>query len=235
MNDVLLAASVPKNDTDINEDFFRVTTDEFIISDGATESFNPALWARIIVEKYISTTHPARKFLETAQQAYREKNRNVVLKWYQEELFEKGSFATLLATRYIRSRRRIEMEGVGDSCAFILYPGKDQPAVLFSWPYREPGQFALRPILLPSKGKFEKSRHWSKMAFTVRKNSAVTLILATDALSCWILENRHEPEKLRQLLNIHTANAFRAFVEEKRQLKEMKIDDVTIIRREIVA
>jgi hypothetical protein len=65
------------------------------------------------------------------------------------------------------------------------------------------------------------------------------LFLASDALADWILSTAQRPEEAprlwRMLSGLYHPHAFRRLVEDRRAAREMKNDDVTLLRVHLTA
>jgi hypothetical protein len=200
----------------------------FAIADGASESAFAAEWARLLVEGYVQTPGRVRDWLAGLRARWHEQLSGRELPWYAEVKFEEGAFSTVLgvtlgAPRSDRSRRWLAW-AVGDSCLFQVR--QDELLVRFPLTYAE--EFGNRPDLLCSR-----SRAGQKTRETLARGDwhpDDRLLLMTDALAQWFLQQAeagHRPWKVVE--ERATAKTFAGWVEELRDAKTLRNDDVTLV------
>ncbi len=223
------SASVAKG-ADPNED--RAEWDEssgtFVLSDGASESYDPGRWAELVAERALRRPDPDLPWLADAAATYAAAFDPEAMSWSQSAAYTRGSFSTLLVVR-VRADE-VEVLAVGDSLAALL----DEGRVVETFPYRSPDQFDARPTLIattPSDNAFLARE--SVEARTTRWMTAnlhrPTVMCMTDALGRWFLEREGSPD---QLLALSTREEFAAFVADERAAGRLRADDTTLLRIE---
>jgi hypothetical protein len=236
------AGSVPKHFEypDQNEDAWAADDPEqhYVLSDGASESFNSALWSQLIVKAWPKPT-PQTKFarlIGSLARQYDQAFDKASFSWSQEAAFGRGSFASLLSVTNCGDGT-VLVVAIGDSTAVLVKAG----AVGDSFPYHSADQFRQRPHLLSTiyaRNRIDllttgyrafKSRepggpchvHWSI------DGADTSLLCMTDALAEWLLSN--PAERLPTLFSIGSDDDLRTLVEAEREAGAMRRDDVTLI------
>jgi hypothetical protein len=111
----------------------------------------------------------------------------------QEKERRRGSESTLVALRLTEAgptQVKGDWLAFGDSCALLLRPpgGPHAAPPLETFPLTEPAQFDRSPICLPSSlGVFNRQFHGYPRWRAVTIQAGSVLILATDAVSRWII------------------------------------------------
>lgn len=217
-----------------NEDAYAFSADgqRIALSDGASESYDSQLWARLLVTKFAE--HPGfdAEWLHAAVSDYLREHDFAMMSWSQQLAFERGCFATLLAAEHDALACRVNLFAVGDSVALLF----DEAALVRAWPLDTPERFRDRPTLLCTlrghnkftneAGFYESSR--ATIDLLDLKNP--TLLCMTDALGEWTLRmSRDEPERLIELLAIRADEQLTRLVISERKAKRMRVDDSTLI------
>jgi len=220
------------------------------IADGASEAMLSRLWARQLVESYL--TMPIAGRLSTSigtavsqwdtivQQhtaARHEEGRPIL--WYEEPGLAKGSYATILAVRFIDRSPPEERCGIfdawamGDSCLFQV---RDEN-VECAFPIFKSSDFSSGPMLVPSRPQYpaliaKHLRHW-RGAW----RQGDEFYLMTDALACWFLleiESGNSPwTVLRDLGTEAVPDGFNDWVAKRRQARSLCNDDTTLLRIDV--
>jgi hypothetical protein len=143
----VFAGSVPKDAEYPNED--QVCYDEdhqvFLISDGASESYNSRLWAELLVNSWLAV-RPKRsplRWFDRALAGYESRSPREQMSWSEEAAYERGSFASILAVE-LQGTKGVRVTAVGDSTAVLVDAGR----IRDSFPYQRPEQFRSRPHLI---------------------------------------------------------------------------------------
>src|SRR3954451_14729084 len=80
-------------------------TGRFAVADGASESWNPGLWAQLLVDTFVSSTEERPSWADWITSLQQRWNAQVVaelgqedpaLPWYLEDQYRQGAFATFL-------------------------------------------------------------------------------------------------------------------------------------------
>jgi hypothetical protein len=220
--------------SDANEDFFTFSADRqrLALSDGASESYDSRVWARLLAGKFVE--HPAfgPEWIQSAIADYMLAHDFAAMSWSQQLAFERGSFATLLAVEHDAAAGVLGLFGVGDSVAVLF----DGASVALAWPLAEPERFRERPTLLSTirqYNEFTRAPEFEMMARATLHLSAFEdpmLLCMTDALGEWTLRmSREEPERLVELLAIRSEAELASLVSAERTAKRMRVDDSTLI------
>lgn len=230
----IFGARVPKYASEPNlcEDAYnlRPYRGVFAVSDGATESYSSAIWARILVERFVSHPGISPDWVTAAVARYNAHFNREVMSWSAQAAFDRGSFATLLGLVVSPSGDRARILGIGDSLAVLL----DGDRIIDSFPYRTPEQFKAHPLLLSTVaernlkllevGAFKQfSKDWRLKELLEPK-----ILLMTDALGAWLLSDPQE--RIAELLGLRSKTAFGALVDRERAAGAMKRDDTTLLR-----
>ena len=223
--------SEPKRDGVANEDRWASSADGTVaaLCDGASVSYDSEKWAQLLAERFVADTDVNRGWLESAVATYEAGHDRDSLSWARQAAFDRGSSATLLGASSSPDGVTIRILAVGDSLAAIL----DGDRVVSTWRYERVDQFDSRPDLLST------SRHengWltdaaldeSCLPVTVAEFAAPAILLMTDALGCWFLENKDQAAATI-LLGLDTAEAFRGFVIRERAEGRLRRDDTTLL------
>ena len=149
-------ASVPKQpgDGDRNEDAFRWRPSEraLALCDGATESFDSRLWARILARRFVRDRDVTPAWVSAAIKVFRRLHKPAALSWSRRAAYDRGSFATLLGVETEADGSVARLVAVGDTVAVLL----DGPKVVASFPYESAEDFRRRPALLSTRPEHNK-------------------------------------------------------------------------------
>jgi len=236
--------SMPKE----NEDFFYPHEAEIkrdhqsvAIADGASEGFLSKLWSRILTVSYVNFDRPdldIRLFTDFCIEIYdyereryiqRRKDNNNPLKWFEENLMQKGSFSTLLGVTFFNETpeggtwRSIS---VGDSCIF-----QHRESVVESFPVSDASSFGNSPDLISSNPAYNQTLEAKVKLKTGQFFFGDSFYLMTDAIANWFMTQTAKGEKpwaaLEELLE---TDDLKEYMNRLREEKSLKNDDVTIAR-----
>ena len=115
----------------------------FVISDGASESYDAKTWSRLLVGLYRQQPEFSSAWVDQATARYTASHDIAALSWSRQAAFERGSFATLLAI-HANGGPHAEILAVGDSLAVLGHGGSFRQ----SFPYETPEQFGAHPLLI---------------------------------------------------------------------------------------
>jgi hypothetical protein len=228
-----LAFSIPKAEDVRNEDSFqRSAKGVYVLSDGASVSFDSASWARILVRRYTQNPEFTREWLAAAIAQFRKLYDRDSLPWMQQASFDRGSFASLLGVRLIDGGRLIQVLSIGDSLAVLC----DGDCIKATFPFSAASDFKRSPQLLctnPAENVFldEVDLSYDLVAdWTFRGLEQPAILCMTDALGHWLLSQRdRDPSPISVLRKVRTPKAFASFVQAERAAGRMKRDDTTLI------
>lgn len=244
----LFCGSVPKDPdfSESNEDKLRISdeTHLYVMSDGASESYNSALWADVLVTSVFPEPPRSRfgRWLKRAITTFEELSNRQGMSWSQEAAFARGSFASLLVVQFLNEH--ITVTAIGDSVALMIENG----AISRSFPYTTASQFQSRPHLLCTI----PSRHntpWFRQALRslVSREALTTesdcmafwsfppatdsfLVCVTDALGEWLLrQDDKTSSRLNAMLAVRTQDDLMRMVEAARSDDGMRRDDSSLI------
>ena len=185
------------------EDATRIDAARWVmaLADGASSSFAAGRWAQVLVDEFVAA--PPQPLSPGSFDAWLERSRTAMSAgesadksgWWAEEGARRGAFATLVgAAVHGKSDERVAtIMCLGDSCAFLV--GGDR-RLRRSLPYEDASQFGSHPSLigsLPGHGAVAPS--WT----TLPVASGDVLVLASDAVSEWLLGDQRRFEQILQL------------------------------------
>ncbi|MHB1709103.1 MAG: hypothetical protein ACYCT2_06495 [Thermoplasmataceae archaeon] len=203
------------------------------IADGASDSIFSGVWASSLVDQfaliegrlYDDKGQVLNQLITAARNSWYDR-----INWKKLSLFVKnkaikGSFSTFLGVEIEKTPEGYitYASAVGDSCLITKNDG-----AIHSVPINVPSDFNSTPQLIWSGygAPFSREFKWKKpvmqkFAFNFAEGS--TFMLATDALSKWMLE--HRKDSWETLINAENPGAYFDLL---RKRKEMRNDDVTL-------
>ncbi len=238
--------SVPKGGEVKNEDSSAADDrrGRWAVADGASESVYAEEWADILTRAFIDRpcfkTHRLDEWLGPLQSRWLREARSRPMPWYIEPKVEdQGGFSTFLGVVVERPRGgkaeerplRWSAVAVGDCCVFQVRRGE----VVVAHPVKRACDFGYTPPLL--KTKDERAEAASRDAAWIHGliwRPGDVLLLMTDALAEWFL-GRSEADgtawgELERFLSAPDPQAaFAGWVEERREAKELRSDDTTLV------
>lgn len=217
----------------------------FAIADGASEGMLSGAWARILVElhcRFEWTCSSVEQFLERAYRDWRSfrseylrdrEQRNHPVQWYEEPGLQEGAFSTLLGLTLTGSSNNQAGEwaafAVGDSCLFQVRGS----TLVKKFPMEQSSDFNSRPVLIASNPARNDQALGAARRVSGTFGSGDAFYLMTDALAQWSLKKDEEgrnPWALLRGLDTGDAPAFDMWIDGLRRTKELRNDDVTLIR-----
>lgn len=232
--EVVFAGSVAKRDVERNEDFYCVDEENlrFVLSDGASVSYDPATWAAMLCEKYVSDPRVDLRWIDEAVKSYSLSADRDSLPWMKQAAFDRGSFASLLGLSADLNDEKIDVTAFGDSNVLIMKDG----LIVVAFPITNVDEFARAPDLLCtvasentylSEDVIRASTYTFDLTSIVNEDQ-VAILMATDALSAWVMQ-RDTDDRLRALFAVSSADQFAHLVHQSRGAAGLKIDDTTMI------
>jgi serine/threonine protein phosphatase PrpC len=214
------------------------------VADGATEGILGEIWSRMIVRS-AGRLFPRLDLKSILNNSYRAWQRYLqwksrdgrsvtsLPKWLEEPAIEQGTFSTLIAFN-ISENQNWTAIAVGDSCLFQIR----EERMILSWPIQNSDEFSKRPYLLSTAESWNQEISNNSRQAHGYWQSDDKFFLMSDALACWFLRKCEQDEKpWITLLNLGTEEVDGTFdleVERWRDLDQMRNDDVTLIRLEIL-
>lgn len=166
------------------------------VCDGATESAFAASWSRILAEEFASgqitpDQVPMNEWLEVCRIRW-EENLPEEIPWHGQAKTQTGALSTLLGitATYHTDRRgqgqtvKLQAKAVGDSNLFIIRNG----TVEVSFPIEESSQFDSIPDLICSNPANNKGLSKKILHQDIDCEKEDLVIMASDAIACWFLE-----------------------------------------------
>ncbi len=217
----------------------------FAIADGASEGMLSGAWAKILVAlhcRFAWTGGSVEQFLDsaygdwksfTAEYLRGRETRQSPVQWYEEPGFEEGAFSTLLGVTLTESARVRSGEwtacAVGDSCLFQV---RDN-ALVRTFPVEHSSDFNNRPVLLASNPARNGQAAGALRQISGTFETGDVFYLMTDALARWALREEEEgrrPWAVLRNYGTRDAKAFGAWIAALRRDRELRNDDVTVVR-----
>lgn len=238
--------SVPKrgNTPDENEDAYlapllgAVNKDysiKFAVADGATESAFSKEWADLLVTYYKDNPFKndcIQSVLSKATSSWQERIGSIELPWYAQEKLRYGAFSSFLGVEFNLAEACFNAVAIGDSNLFRV---RDDQC--YAFPIRNSIAFNSTPLLVSTKSFADES---FVSNFKFESGDIITgdtFILATDALSAWILaESEKNNSPWNSIVNLtppspcgYSVEDFIFWIRNLRDGKMMKNDDTTLI------
>jgi hypothetical protein len=200
------------------------------VADGATETSFSGLWAKLLVDGFLSGADR-----NALRKQWQESVSGKKLPWYAEEKAESGAYAALvcLTLKDNKSGGTWESEAIGDSCLIQIR----QSEWLIKFPLTKSSEFNSSPALLSSNPEDGKD-HGEKF---VRCNGdwkhGDIFYLLSDAIARWTFKRQEEHgDAAFYLQGMKKKSDLVEFAKVQRELTDeetrplMRNDDVTLMR-----
>jgi hypothetical protein len=203
---------------------------KFAISDGATESSFSKEWSDLLVSSYKDKSFDEDHLAETVRVLSETWHAMTTTKeppWYAEQKAEQGAFATFLGLTINRVERSFEAMAIGDCTLFHVR----EDELRLTFPVTTLEEFGNTPNLIASNSKYQvefgKCVLYKKDLF----NANDLIVLSTDALAAWIWKQNNKGEKPWNILIklVDNKMEFENWLNDQRQLNEIKNDDVSLL------
>lgn len=210
------------------------------LADGASDAFESRLWARALVQAFISEpptpdSETLLHWLVAPMQVWKAGIQWDKLPWYAEAKARRGAFATLLGVSFVWPTSDCPREAsiaapwqamaVGDACLFQIR----REEIIVHFPVEQARDFSTTPPLLSTQMGYNRR---SLEALQTRNGECCPgdlFVLATDALAAWFLQQVEEGTRPWQHLVEMTDDTFATLMARLRQEGVMRNDDVTLI------
>ena len=230
------AASCPKdiNEPEANEDQFAFSDDmrRLGLCDGASESYDSRLWARMLSRKFADDPKFGPDWVQGAVLQYSAAHDFEALSWSRQLAFERGSFSTLLGIDHDPVHRAVDVLAVGDCVALLV----DGHRLIAAWPFADPERFKEHPTLLATlpehNGFLVETGFWSRSVGTYQldRYESPQLYCLTDAIGEWALrQSLNGGDGLRRLASLTNQDDLQDLVTEERAAKRLRVDDSTLV------
>src|SRR5262245_1264051 len=201
----------------------------FAVADGAAESAQSGLWARLLVETFAhGESLPAWPgWIAAAQARWAEEaspGPDAPVPWYLEDRHRQGAFATFLGLALDETSWLAV--AVGDSCLFHVREGRLSAA----FPLERSSQFDNTPWLVGSRTDPQGVPLERGAVQGGEARPGDRLWLMTDALARWfLLEFEAGNRPWEGLERLGDAGTFAAWVEGQREARRLRNDDTTLV------
>jgi hypothetical protein len=233
---ILFKRQVPKDFAfkSDNEDAYRYSPSKRIavLSDGASESFDAKLWAKLLVKYFIDNQCVNTAWFNSIKQSYRRKFDFNNLSWAKQAAYVRGSFASLLSVIEDPKGETVKVLAIGDSIAFLI---KDN-CLVDSFPYSMSSEFNQHPLLISTnfidQNFLESTDSLLRYQHTwlIEKYVPCYILLMTDALAAWSLKKAEDGNpQWSTLTNIRKLAELRKLVKSERRSGAMRVDDSSLI------
>ncbi|MBW4551593.1 MAG: protein phosphatase 2C domain-containing protein [Aphanocapsa sp. GSE-SYN-MK-11-07L] len=239
----MVAFSLPKigEAHSTNQDRFARSGDGRLIAlaDGAGSSLYPGQWAELLVKSFChSPDDPIQTLRQSYQewlklpqaqwrQYYLEKLQSPNRKWWQGGSQLKAcGFSTFLGLRLIGDRQQGQWQAVaiGDSCLFKLAAKTHHLSV---FPSKTAQSFKCTTQCFASLPEYAS---FAPQFAEGEYQAGDIFLLATDALSHWLLSNyERQAEEWKQWFGIRASKDFTYALADLRNQKQIQNDDTTMI------
>ena len=213
----------------------------YAVADGATLSFFPKQWAKLLVERFCYPDELSLSLEEKNWKEWVEPIQQEWLEWVSETVQENKTYmlvdrlsrlepalSTFIGLEFDRDEGEWKALILGDSCLF-----HQSGAEFKSYPLEKLEDFQYRPNSFAS---FPKDNPIGGPPDVIADKACPDdlFILATDALAKWIVQHNEADkleEVLTQLKQIETREQFEQFVNQAREYKDIRLvnDDVTLM------
>ena len=246
------------NEPEEYEDAFGYNRNCMAVADGATDSVGSGLWARLLVQAFISkrpipNTEAMIQWLEDLAQVWNQKIPWDRVPWYAVKKAKRGPISTFLGVSFDWSKSDLETNGVaafeavavGDSCLFQVRHNELIRRSIRTTPSTSPSNSSDCAICFPPMRSADFGTRSPLLSIWAEDNRRVLssnlrqcqgqcelgdlFILATDAFSGWFVRQIEGNERPWQYLAGLTEPKFLEMVEQLRREKSMKNDDVTVL------
>ena len=220
------------------EDAYAMDSEKgtFAVADGATESSFSNIWAQALVSTFVENPpgfgtndrDVMKEILQLARAQWYSKIDWNSMPWFQKNKALLGSYSTLLGLQIdiADERKRFRCMTIGDSCMFHVSGERME-----SFPFSDSGDMSNTPRLMWSGRGFAngQSKEVDIPGIEVKYGklrSGDMIILATDAISKWMLSRKAERPWEDLLEN---SVEFDSYVGNLISSGEVKNDDVTLV------
>lgn len=232
--ELIFAGTVAKRDIEQNEDrfLFDETILRFVMSDGASVSYDSGTWAELICKKFIANPAVDAEWVNELVAGYNLTIDRESLSWMKQAAFDRGSFASLLGVQLNLNLSSIQITAIGDTNIFILEDG----ILTNCFPVKDVEHFSNSPDLIctvHSENAYltEDTLNASTMTIDLGERiyaDVVSVLMATDALSAWAMADP-VGERLVELFSLADDNQFLELVSTERANGSLKLDDTSLI------
>jgi len=205
---------------------------QFAISDGATESSFSKEWSDLLVSGYKDKSFEKEHLPETIKkisESWHSMTTVHELPWYAQQKAESGAFATFLGLTVDRENNSFRAIAIGDCTLFQIRNDK----LYLSFPISSMEDFHNTPNLISSNEKLQTNFENSAIYHDGIILSEDIILLSTDALAAWILEQcqtgKQVWKSLIKMLDTQDEDKIEIWLNKLRKARKIKNDDVTLL------
>ncbi len=213
---------------------FNLPNKCFALSDGTTQSFNSAYWAKIITEYFVANpTFDNQQLIDIFFKcATQYKNldfkfdSNSAIASLQKEKKDKGSTATFIGLQFLPNNQ-FNVISCGDTNLFLSKKEEKGYSPYWHFPYSNMEELKRNNSFINTEKLLKneiKKESFKTQTFSYNHNDII--ILATDALSRLLLKH---PLIISELIKIENFEEFHKFCLNYWEAKEMEEDDISAI------
>ena len=201
----------------------------FSVTDGATESSFAKEWAKFLAEEFTENSdseehglrYVLRNAITKAKIRWNGALKNKTIPWHAEEKVKRGAYASFIGLKIFPETMKWEAISVGDCCLFVVRNDK----LAEKFPIEDPEEFGNTPYLIGSVA--DPDEDGIKVKQGALKGGDV-IFLFSDAFAHWFLRTC-ENEPWKKINGIKDKTTFQSVIDELRENREMKNDDVTMM------
>lgn len=237
---IIYQGSLPKQlgEEKANEDSFAFSIKDkaLVLCDGASESYNSKLWAKLLCESFLNNSNLDNEWLINNIKKYFASHNLGNMTWSQLSAFQRGSFSTFTSFKIYNNEIRIRM--FGDS--FIFFFARENGIYKYIPTFDIPN-FHEHPTLISTRVdlnsdiNFQDNNEKSYFSFNLDDLDQVIAICATDALADWFFRAMGviEHDRLVNIFLTMSDRKLKRLVSFCRSRGTLKVDDTTLIIAEI--
>lgn len=205
------------------------------VADGATDAFESRLWAEVLVHSFVHQhiflkQHEFRCWIEASAQKWKDQIHWKTLSPSAEEKARRGAFATFLGVCFFESGKSSEnwwAWAVGDACLFHI----QNDILRIAFPIDRVEDFGTTPAMLSTRLDYSLRNYKNPCSKRERGEcrQGDVLILATDAIAAWFLQEVAAGRQPWQGWQEWTQDTFKDRFDQLRITGEMRNDDVTLL------
>lgn len=232
-----------EHDASTNEDAlaYNPKSGLFAVADGVGSASFANIWSHILVNRFVQeplmSDHPfeIEWWLRRAQDEYA-KNKDTrpeSVPTFAQEKAREGSKSTLVTVRFTQigeESAQVILLAIGDSNALIAKKSTEE---IEAFPLERASQFDARPLVIPTR-LVDFDRDFQRcQTKIVTLHLGDTLVLATDAVSKWVLSQANPRDALDRIISItqehEREKAWQEFIESCRKENTIIDDDSTAL------
>ena len=203
------------------------------VADGATESSFSALWAALLVERFVRGRSHGPDFfnrLGAIRRLWRRKIRGRRSAWYAAEKARRGAYAAFVGATLSAVNRGWRAIAIGDCCLLHVKGAAPNRELAKAFPLAHSEEFGSSPFLVGSVKKADDDPlpHVQVSEGVLEANDI--LLFASDALAAWLLRRNERGEPAWEAIEaMRTQADFEALVAQARD-DGTRNDDMTLVR-----